>query len=1214
MRLRMIAKIVKEDLLSSLTGGFYFDSAETHLTNLVHLYTWIIFFISPLVAYLLAPDSYICGALYGSFIVLFTTLIKFVVWRLHPSDSYICGALYGSFIVLFTTLIKFVVWRLHRILDTEEPILLKPHDSGTSNQLIRKSRVSTSTGPHEPSLTDHVTAPENIVSMHDVEDRCRRVGQAGLDMAGKSLSAIVPRDFYAMDDVTYSYYLYCNLMEALQNNQSIVPRQLPVSSFSSRPRTGTNFADHPCVPAVSLENSNVSSRALNNSAANENIHPKVPGRSSNCDKLVGTLIHEQALTVDTNLCTNQPEAKSAVCFENVLIDKDSELPSTMLTPVPHSSPATIRKPVHRQLSWVAANSCMFNGLVKALRYHRSIWTSNFHASHRQASTLAYIPPSLFPRPLNQPTDIAEFNLADAVLFWRRHFATAEDSNRAVRTQSLRRPIQHTLSFKCCDRIRKAHLEWRSNSLRHTYFSPNQSTSALRQPLRRPGSALRLGRQQSMESTSSRLSSQLVAVDTTNLRLHSTIHSSMPLPSTSKMPLAAAAAKESSVEEDEANEVHLPSHPGADALICVVDDSGSHDELLSNTTVNRRLIRRPGFRRKTLLSVTYMPKQGTSQSVTGLSSRGLEECNDFDDAGGDTQNNANPKANMHSRNETGDPDSRNADCELRAIESTTYGRIPEASTSAEPTRAPARHTVDVILAQLMGVSSLADAGLTREQCLAQLRDSGNAEESENAELDILFAVTAATCSVDEQSVHHTAIPTERASALSCLSNQIGVADRRTSTSSTHVTVTHGRGLTETARSAIQLDGSEDSVEAVSLPGMNDARSNPASPHPTIFKRLNALTFASRRRRPNGHVYRVRLFPCFARPSFNVRLSRLQLDALFDRGRSILEFALAVFLSLAVSLTGFLLLRSGAFHQMGLVACCFTIAGCHYSLVKSVQPDAASPQHGFNRIIVYSRSVVLLLSLLIYVAANLLSSSPSPTHFLHEDHSEHSTLSVLATVRTGQLSLIDRDSCFPVDGNPLLCSFDVPPMKLLPSSSSSQLLPYLPKDVQSENTRLFNESHYLYLFGSIWTSDRVAFGFRSVLFALLTIFPLLFLFGLIPQINTALIFILEQLDIHLFGGSGSIGLLSASFSILRSLMVIGLGYWFCYNALKVSSLRQPALRSLSGITVNHIYTFWVVFTYSALSFCNYGSRTLMIHLISILTFKLFFFLLIPSKWSS
>ncbi|KAA3680762.1 uncharacterized protein DEA37_0001860 [Paragonimus westermani] len=1081
-------------------------------------------------------------------------------------------------------------------------------------------------------------------------------------------------------------------MEALQHNQSIVPRQLTLSSVSNRPHTGASVDDHPNVPAVNLEDSDVSSRALNNSVASENIHLEVPDRSSNCDKLVDTLIHEQALIIDTNLCTNQSEAKSAVSFKSVLIDKNSESLCTSVTPVLHSSPFTIRKPVHRQLSWVAANSfseadhysqsvgqneaksvsyspstsrslyrrrSYYSGatelrfqlpglsdrtnstippapcsvdLVRAdmercrlaiqqmkldvhrlrarprtklslshknfesvdlypkrrnlpvgrprsssQRYHRSIWTSNFHASHRQASTLAYFPPSLFSRPMNHPSDIAELNLADAVLFWRRHFASADDTSRTVCRQSLRRPIQRTLSFKCCDRIREAHLEWRSNSLRHTYFS---TTSALRQPLRRPGSALRLGRQQSMESASCRLGPHLVEVDTINLRLHSAVHSSpltrqasvdnslrgrlpidgdvltnVSVPSTSQIPLSSAATEEPHfVNEDEATEVHLPSPPDADALMCVVNDCGSLDGPLSNTTVSRRLNRRRGFRRKTLLPVTCMPKQGTSQSVTGLSSRGLEVCNDFDGAGGDTQSKTSPNTSTHSRTETGVPDPRKADCERSAMESTAYARIPEASTSAKPTRAAAHHTVDVILAQLMGVSSLADAGLTHEQCLAQLRDSGNPDESESAELDILFAVTAATCSVDEPSVSRPTTSTEHVSALSCLSDHVGVADHRTSNSSMHVTVTRRRGLTETARSAIQLDGSEESVEAVSLAGMNDARSNPASPHPTLFKRLNAMAFAPRRRRLNSHIYRVRLFPCFARPSFNVRLSRLQLDALFDRGRSPFEFALAVFLSLTVSLTGFLLLRSGAFHQMGLVACCFTIAGCHYSLVKSVQPDAASPQHGFNRVIVYSRSVVFCLFALIYVAANLLSSSPSSTDFRHQGGFEHSTISVLATVRIGQLSLIDKDSCFPVDGNPLLCSFDTPPMKLLSSSSSSQLLQYFPKDAQSEHVRLHNESHSLFLFGSIWTIDRLTFGFRSVMFALLTIFPLLFLFGLIPQINTALIFILEQLDIHLFGGSGSIGLLSASFSIVRSLVVVGLGYWFCYSALETGDAHH------------------------------------------------------------
>jgi hypothetical protein len=32
-----------------------------------------------------------------------------------------------------------------------------------------------------------------------------------------------------------------------------------------------------------------------------------------------------------------------------------------------------------------------------------------------------------------------------------------------------------------------------------------------------------------------------------------------------------------------------------------------------------------------------------------------------------------------------------------------------------------------------------------------------------------------------------------------------------------------------------------------------------------------------------------------------------------------------------------------------------------------------------------------------------------------------------------------------------------------------------------------------------------------------FPVIFLFGLFPQVNTFLLFVLEQLDIHVFGGT-------------------------------------------------------------------------------------------------
>lgn len=45
------------------------------------------------------------------------------------------------------------------------------------------------------------------------------------------------------------------------------------------------------------------------------------------------------------------------------------------------------------------------------------------------------------------------------------------------------------------------------------------------------------------------------------------------------------------------------------------------------------------------------------------------------------------------------------------------------------------------------------------------------------------------------------------------------------------------------------------------------------------------------------------------------------------------------------------------------------------------------------------------------------------------------------------------------------------------------------------------------------------FFFVFFAVFTLcFPVIFLFGLLPQVNTFLMCLLEQVDMHMFGGTG------------------------------------------------------------------------------------------------
>ncbi|XP_021565646.1 pecanex-like protein 2 [Carlito syrichta] len=82
-------------------------------------------------------------------------------------------------------------------------------------------------------------------------------------------------------------------------------------------------------------------------------------------------------------------------------------------------------------------------------------------------------------------------------------------------------------------------------------------------------------------------------------------------------------------------------------------------------------------------------------------------------------------------------------------------------------------------------------------------------------------------------------------------------------------------------------------------------------------------------------------------------RLTLLALLDRTEDVKENVLASLLIVLVSLLGFLTLNRGFCKDMWVLLFCLVMASCQYSLLKSVQPDPASPIHGHNQIITYSR---------------------------------------------------------------------------------------------------------------------------------------------------------------------------------------------------------------------------------------------------------------------
>ncbi|XP_053191590.1 pecanex-like protein 1 isoform X4 [Scomber japonicus] len=88
----------------------------------------------------------------------------------------------------------------------------------------------------------------------------------------------------------------------------------------------------------------------------------------------------------------------------------------------------------------------------------------------------------------------------------------------------------------------------------------------------------------------------------------------------------------------------------------------------------------------------------------------------------------------------------------------------------------------------------------------------------------------------------------------------------------------------------------------------------------------------------------------------------------------------------------------------------------------------------------------------------------------------------------------------------------------------------------------------LYGVALTSSLVLASARDLVIVFTLCFPIIFFVGLLPQVNTFVMYLFEQLDIHVFGGNASTSLLSSLYSVLRSVVTVALLYGFCYGALK------------------------------------------------------------------
>uniref|UniRef100_A0A672MYY8 Pecanex-like protein n=1 Tax=Sinocyclocheilus grahami TaxID=75366 RepID=A0A672MYY8_SINGR len=239
-------------------------------------------------------------------------------------------------------------------------------------------------------------------------------------------------------------------------------------------------------------------------------------------------------------------------------------------------------------------------------------------------------------------------------------------------------------------------------------------------------------------------------------------------------------------------------------------------------------------------------------------------------------------------------------------------------------------------------------------------------------------------------------------------------------------------------------------------------------------LDESSETSTQEKPSRKLYyKLKVFPG---KWVNILYDRLTLIALLDRNEDMTENM--------VAFLGFVLLNEGCFKDIWVFQFCLVIASYQYSLLKSVQPDAASPTHGHNQIVIYSRAAYFCMFCgLIWILEIVLRTPDLPVSTVYG------------------ITIVTSD-------------MDIHVVK---------------HDV-----------------------DLIFTGFTYC-------FPVTFLLGFFPQINTFVIYFLEQIDMHFFGGTAATGLPSAVYCIVRSLIALSLLYGFGLGALKLDYTFVMAMAS-------------------------------------------------------
>lgn len=204
-------------------------------------------------------------------------------------------------------------------------------------------------------------------------------------------------------------------------------------------------------------------------------------------------------------------------------------------------------------------------------------------------------------------------------------------------------------------------------------------------------------------------------------------------------------------------------------------------------------------------------------------------------------------------------------------------------------------------------------------------------------------------------------------------------------------------------------------------------------------------------------------------------------------------ISVTLAVGVAIFGGLLMQMDVVKtNIKCLALMFVMTQSQFTLLKSMQPDPASPTHGFNRIVSLSRPIYFCMFSFILLSCKSYVNRK--------------------TIDQG----VDRPSL-------VFYSFDIFDIAVIDTIGQASLV-------------------------------------------LILCFPVIFMLGLLPQITTFIIHVLEQIDMHLFGSTAStLGLRSAVFSFCRSIVAIILLYLIALQSS--SSPRVFSVYCASLIAVSY-----------------------------------------------